>query len=102
MYLYVELWKPRAAWSALPAAERDVFIQGIGGAVGGLTEAGIELLGFAFNDGDPAHRADYAWLAVWRMPTPPHRGCRSRWRRSARATTRRGSSSGTSSRPEAR
>lgn len=69
MYLYVELWKPRGAWEALPAAERDAFITGIGSAVGGLTAAGIELLGFAFNDRDTAHRADYAYLAVWRMPS---------------------------------
>lgn len=51
---------PRAPWGALPAAERAAFIHGIGAAVGGLTEAGIELLGFAFNDGDTAHRAEYA------------------------------------------
>lgn len=69
MYVYVELWKPRDAWRALGAAERRAFVDGIGPAVGQLTGAGIELLGFAVNDDDTTHRADYAWIAVWRMPT---------------------------------
>jgi hypothetical protein len=69
MYLYVELWKPRAAWRALPADERSAFIEGIGPAIGTLTDAGIELVGFAFNDDDTEYRADYAYLALWRMPS---------------------------------
>jgi hypothetical protein len=69
VYLYVELWKPRAAWRALGAAERRQFVDGIGPSVGQLTEAGVELLGFAINDDDTEYRADYPWIAVWRMPT---------------------------------
>jgi len=69
MYLYVELWKPRPAWRALDAAKRNDFITGIGPAIGELTAAGIELVGFAFNDDDTEYRADYAYLAVWRMPS---------------------------------
>ncbi len=69
MYLYVELWKPRDAWRTLSAAERRTFVDGIGPSVGQLTDAGVELLGFAVNDHDTAHRADYPWIAVWRMPT---------------------------------
>jgi hypothetical protein len=69
MYIYVELWKPRAAWHALGAAERRTFVDGIGPSVGQLTDDGIELVGFAVNDDDTEHRADYPWIAVWRMPT---------------------------------
>ena len=69
MYLYVELWKPRAAWRSLGATERRQFVDGIGPAIGQLTGAGIELLGFAVNDDDTEYRADYPWIAVWRMPT---------------------------------
>ncbi len=69
MYLYLELWKPRDAWRSLSAADRQQFVDGIGPAIASLTEAGIELIGFAFNDAETAHRADYAYLAAWRMPS---------------------------------
>jgi hypothetical protein len=69
MYVYVELWKPRPAWRALGAAERRTFIEGIGPSVGQLTNDGIELLAFAVNDADTEYRADFDWIAVWRMPT---------------------------------
>ena len=69
MILYVELWKPRASWRALPQGQRDAFVAGIGPAIGELTEAGVELVGFASNDADTEHRADYVYLAAWRMPT---------------------------------
>ncbi len=57
------------AWRALGAAERRQFVDGIGPAIGQLTGAGIELLGFAVNDDDTEYRADYPWIAVWRMPS---------------------------------
>jgi hypothetical protein len=72
MYLYLELWKPRDAWRALPADERQQLVERIGPAIAGLLESGIELVGFARNDGDTTHRADYAYLAAWRMPSQEH------------------------------
>lgn len=69
MYLYVELWKPRLAWHALNTTRRHEFVTGIGPAVAGLLAGGVELLGFARNDTETRHRADYPWLALWRMPS---------------------------------
>lgn len=69
MHLYVELWKARPAWQALPPRDRDAFISGIGPTIQRLIEAGVELVGFAFNDPQTTHRADYDYLAVWKMPT---------------------------------
>lgn len=72
MHLYLELWKPRDAWRALSAEERQQFVEGIGPAIAGLLESGIELIGFARSDVDTTHRADYAYLAAWRMPSKDH------------------------------
>jgi hypothetical protein len=69
MILYVELWKAKPAWRALERAAREQFVAGLGPAIGELAAAGVELLGFACNDGDVPHRADYDWMALWRMPT---------------------------------
>jgi hypothetical protein len=69
MILYVELWKSKPAWRALDRAAREQFVAGLGPAIAELTGAGVELLGFACNDGDTPHRADYEWMALWRIPT---------------------------------
>jgi hypothetical protein len=69
MVLYLELWKPRDGWRALSQEARDAFVAGIGPAIAELTAAGVELVGFAKNDTDTEHRADYVYLAAWRMPS---------------------------------
>lgn len=69
MVLYVELWKSKPAWRALDRASREQFVAGLGPAIAELTSAGVELIGFAANDADAPHRADYDWMALWRMPT---------------------------------
>ena len=40
----------------------------VGPGVASLHEAGLELVGFALNDSDTDRRADYRYLAVWKMP----------------------------------
>ena len=69
MHLYVELWKARPEWLALPAAERAAYVEGFGPAISGLLDAGVELVGFAVADADAPHAVDYPYLAVWRMPS---------------------------------
>jgi hypothetical protein len=68
MYLYVELWKPREAWMALPIQERSSYMSQLGPALGELTKAGVELIGWSLNDSETPYGADYRYLAVWRMP----------------------------------
>ena len=68
MHLYVELWKPRQRWLDLPEAERREYVEQVGPGIRQLTDAGVELVGFALNDEDTPHRSDYRYLAVWKMP----------------------------------
>jgi haloalkane dehalogenase len=69
MYLYVELWKPREAWKALPVQERSNYMSQLGPAIGELTKIGVELIGWSLNDSETSHRADYHYIAVWKMPS---------------------------------
>ncbi len=70
MILYVELWKSKPAWRALPRVDRERFVAGLGPAIAELAAAGVELIGFAGNEHDVPHRADYDWIALWRIPGP--------------------------------
>ena len=69
MHLYVELWKARPAWLAMPAEERAAWVAALGPVMSDLVRAGVELVGFAVTDADAPHDADYPYVAVWRMPT---------------------------------
>jgi hypothetical protein len=67
MYIYVELWNAKNTWLALSEEDRRAYVANIGPAMAALTKAGVELLGFAVNDDDTEHRANYRYIAVWRM-----------------------------------
>ncbi len=67
MHLYVELWKPREAWMALSTQERSSYLRQLGPAIGELLKAGVELIGQSLNDSETPHRADYRYIAVWKM-----------------------------------
>ena len=69
MHLYLELWKAKPAWRALSPEEREAYGAELGPAISQLLEAGVELVGFALNDEDTEHRADYTYLALWKMPS---------------------------------
>ncbi len=69
MHLYVELWKARPEWLALSVEERQQYFDKIGAEIQKLTEAGVEIVGFAINDEETPHRGDYRYLAVWKMPS---------------------------------
>lgn len=68
MYLYIELWKPRQKWLDMSEQERSDYVAGIGPEIEKLTERGVELVGFALNDEETPHRADYRYIAAWKMP----------------------------------
>ena len=69
MHLYVELWKARPKWLALPAEKRKQYFDKVGSEIQKLTDAGVEIVGFAINDGDTPHRCDSRYLAVWKLPS---------------------------------
>ena len=68
MYLYLELWSARDAWLKLTTDERKAYFEKVSSTVAGLLESGSEALAFALNDDDTDRRANYEYLALWRMP----------------------------------
>jgi hypothetical protein len=72
MHLYVEAWKARPAWLALPQADRERFFGIIGEEIGKQLGAGCELVGVALNDADAPRRANYHYVAVWKIPDQGH------------------------------
>lgn len=71
-HLYVELWNAKQAWLDLNTAERQAFFTKVGGEIKKLTEAGIEVLGFAVNDEETPYRSEHRYIAVWKMPSKEH------------------------------
>jgi hypothetical protein len=68
MHIFVELWNARPEWLALSEQERGNYMQEVGAGMEELARAGIEVVCWAANDPDTAHRCGYAYLAVWKMP----------------------------------
>jgi hypothetical protein len=68
MYVYVELWKAKPAWQQLPQEQRQQFFQTVGQEIGNQLGAGAELVAIARNDADTSHRANYDFVAVWKIP----------------------------------
>ncbi len=69
MHLYVELWKPRETCMALSVQERSNYMNQLGSAIGELAKSGVELIGWSFNDSETPFRADYRYVAVWKIPS---------------------------------
>lgn len=71
MHTFIELWKPRPAWLALGADERQAYLDKVGPAIGQLLAAGVEIVGWGRIDDEPdGHTGTgHRWVAVWRMPS---------------------------------
>lgn len=68
LYLYIELWKARPEWFVLSQQEREEFLSQAQHSIQGVTNAvGVEIV-FGFNDSETFNRADYRYVAVWKMP----------------------------------
>ena len=67
MHLYVELWKARPAWLALPASDRSAWVTALYPTLQASAGANVELIGFAVTDADAPHGTDYPYMAVWRL-----------------------------------
>jgi hypothetical protein len=68
MYLLVHVWKVKPAWRALSAKKRREFTAQVNEGVAHTIAEGAELVGFAANDAETPHRADYDFIATWRLP----------------------------------
>ena len=67
MHLYVELWKLRPAWLALPASDRAAWVGALDPALYASAGGSVELIGFAVTDADAPHGTDHPYMAVWRV-----------------------------------
>ena len=68
MYMFVEQWKARPEWLALSQQGRKEYVSKVGQAIEELLKTGIAIVGFALNDSDTPHRADYRYFSVWTLP----------------------------------
>lgn len=64
----VELYTPNAAWLALPAEQRQAFMNQINQGMQGLADAGIELLSLAPTAMNTPHASAHRFLGIWRFP----------------------------------
>ncbi len=69
MQLMLELWKPKQSWLDLSEEERSAYVESIQPSIGGLMEAGVDLVGIGKIDEDTDRVADYRYWAVWRIPS---------------------------------
>lgn len=68
MQTFIELWTPNDRWKELSVDERRAFMEGVGGAMAQMNEAGIETLGWGAIDGDTPFPIDHRYVAVWQAP----------------------------------
>ncbi len=72
MYLYVELWKPRPAWNALPVEQREEFLSRLAKGTEQMEALGVELTGFCLCDEGIPFDGGFKYMAVWKMPNQGH------------------------------
>ena len=68
MHIYVELWRFRPAWLELSQGDRKSWMDSLLAGLQQQLQSGVEVVGFASNDGDTSHSSVYDFLAVWKMP----------------------------------
>jgi len=66
----VELYSPNANWQALPAAQRNHFLQGIQSAMAPLASMGVEVLALAGTQAGIDQASAHKFLGIWRFPDP--------------------------------
>ncbi|MGC1303183.1 MAG: DUF6616 family protein [Caulobacteraceae bacterium] len=69
-HLFIELYKYKPAWLALPPAEREKVRSAVLEALTGLQAAGLEIIGWGANDPATDLRADHDFFCVYRTPSP--------------------------------
>ncbi len=64
----VELYTPKPAWLALPAAQREQFLHGIRSAMVELSSLGVEVLTLGEAEPDIDNASEHRFLGIWRFP----------------------------------
>lgn len=66
--IFIELYNYRASWQALSTGERRRFADLILADAQGLTQYGVEVIGWGMNDPDTDRRAPWDFFCVYRVP----------------------------------
>jgi hypothetical protein len=72
MFLYIELWKPRSTWNALPCEQREESLSQLKAGLKRMEHLGVELVGIALCDEETPNNEEYRYMAVWKMPNLGH------------------------------
>lgn len=64
----VELYSLNPAWLALPAAQRQQFLDAVASAMGGLAAMGVQVLALAETDATLDRASPHRFLGIWRFP----------------------------------
>lgn len=64
----VELYTPNADWKALPAGQRQQFLDNIQAAMGKLSSLGIEALTLTELEHGIDQSSKHGFLSIWRFP----------------------------------
>lgn len=65
MYLYIESWKAKPEWLALPHVDRIAFVEKVQSLLGSLVSDDLQLLGCVITDEDTPRHGGYQYVAVW-------------------------------------
>jgi hypothetical protein len=68
-HLFIELYNYRQAWRDLQQEERERVRAGELEGLEGLKRAGLEVIGWGFNDAATDQRADYDFFCAYRAPS---------------------------------
>lgn len=70
MHVVIETWTPKNTWLAVDEETRRRFFEGVREAMGEMSKAGIETLGWGRVDQTADRSSSHEWFAVWRTPNP--------------------------------
>jgi len=69
MKVFIELWKAKGAWKALPLAERQAYAAQLGPVTQNFVDKGAVLEAWGMNTDETEYRAAYDLFAVTKFPS---------------------------------
>lgn len=69
MKVFIELWKAKDAWKALPISDRQEYVAQIGPVMQDLMDKGAVIEAWGLNEDETAFKADYDFFAVTKLPS---------------------------------
>jgi hypothetical protein len=69
MITYIELWTAKEAWIKLSREERANYMAGLGPAIQGLLDSGVQIVSWGHNDPATFNKVKYDYFAVWTFPS---------------------------------